>query len=730
MDARASALVPGTPNTPPLPLVRYQTSHLTGVYQAFVESVTQAGEVVLAIGASTGAPVAEAVRAGRRALALYRNPIELLRAQIGLATYAADGVQAALTQLGDLPKSGRPLMAHITSLYASRCPACNTVGIAQWFAWDRDAGRPYAKRVECRRCGAAQEGPVDNQDLAAAGTFPLRGGPAYHLALSRAASIEDGTPERIAELVQLYTLRSLAALMDILYRLPQLHLSPDLSRVIYALILETFDRCSSLTSATTPDERPRSLRLPQRFVEYNVWSTLEQALSAYGRTVSPSSLILSEPLPSPATSLAALLATSVPGYVLLGQSVHDLAVENVGSRIGALLWEIHPPDATYWAQSVLWASWLWGDALPAGLRGFMRRRRLDWDWYRRSMVGALQTLRPLMREGAPLLVVVPAQNTSALRTVMVAVRDVGLTVDRFIACPPVGYRLLLHFGATSPDGRTSQQSGVEGLATQALQARGEPTTHQTLQDLGIAISQDPDLPELTVGPAAPFRQITERHIWLKTRGDHGDPLADRVEAWLLTALTNQIRWNRLNLIAALYSVFAGVLSPEPEFVASCIDSYTQTGSEGDLVLRDEDDPSSRQAEVRLMSELVGSLGVRLGYVAAVEDNGDVLWQDSAQTQYLFRSTATAILGPHLLAPPLSTGQRCLIVPGGRAALIATKLRRDPRLGALAREQNWVFIKYRHVRHMAERIQGRDDIGVFLGLDPIVEQSSAQLSLPL
>ncbi|MCU0521503.1 MAG: hypothetical protein MUF84_12510 [Anaerolineae bacterium] len=490
------------------------------------------------------------------------------------------------------------------------------------------------------------------------------------------------------------------------------------------------DRSSSLTSAASPDERPRSLRPPQRFLEHNVWLMLEHALDAYGRTASPPSPITSEPMPSAAASLAGLLASPTPGHLLLGQSVHDLAKEDVGTHIGALLWEIHPPDATYWAQSVLWASWLWGDNLPAGLRGFMRRRRLDWDWYRRSMAGALQTLRPVMREGAPLLVVIPAQNTSALRTCMYAVRDVGLTVDRYIVCPPLGYRLLLRFGAAAVNRRAIEQPTAETLAEGILQARGEPTTHQTLQDLCIAASQDPDIPELTVGPADPFRQITERHVWLKARGGHDDPLADRVEAWLLAALTNQTRWRSLDLIAALYGVFDGVLSPEPALVASCIDAYTQKDDAGYLLLRDEDSPSTRQVEARQMSELVQSLGARLGYAVAVENSGDVLWQDATQTRYLFRSSATAILGSHLLKPPLSTGQRCLIVPGGRAALVAAKLRSDPRLGTLAREQKWVFIKNRHVRHMAERLQDRDDIGVFLGLDPIVEQPSTQLQLPL
>ncbi len=729
MEARARALVPGTPITPPLPLVRYQLSHLTGVYRAFVDAATQPNDVVLVIGASTGTPVAEAVSAGRRVLALYRNPIELLRAHLDLAPCSADQVGAALTQLGDLSKAGRPLIAHLNSQYASRCPQCNTLGVAEWFAWERDSGKPYAKRVACRRCATAHEGPVDDEDLTLAGTFPVRSGPAYHLALSRAPTLEDSPPERVSELVQLYTPRNLTAVMDILYRLPQLRLPQNVNRVIIALFLETLDRCSSLTSASAPEERPRSLHPPQRFVEQNVWMALEHALDAYGHTALAASSTLTELRPTPASSLEGLLASEPPGYLLLGQSVHDVANGDISGRIGALLWEIHPPDAAYWAQSVLWASWVWGENLPAGLRGFLHRRRLDWDWYRRSMVGALKTLRPLMAERAPILIVSPAHTTAALRAVQHAVNEVGLTVDRWIVSPPLGYRLLLHFDNTPSGSRPTAQSGVR-ISEQALQARGEPTPQQTLQDIGVVISADPDLPELSVGSGDPLTQPAGDLLWLKADAAEEVPLADRVEAWLVTALTVEARWRRVDLIGALYGAFDGVQSPEPELIEAVIDAYTQVDPEGYLAFRDEDEPDHRHAEVQLISELIQSLGLKLGYTVEGDAENGIFWKESAEIHYLFRCTTTAELGPHLLGAPPGSGQRCLVIPGGRAALVALKLRRDPRLEAKAREQDWIFIKYRHIRRIVERVENRDDIAVFLGLDPIVEQPSAQLALPL
>ncbi len=38
-------------------------------------------------------------------------------------------------------------ISHLTNQYASRCPHCGAPGVAEWFSWDRDAAKPYAKRA-------------------------------------------------------------------------------------------------------------------------------------------------------------------------------------------------------------------------------------------------------------------------------------------------------------------------------------------------------------------------------------------------------------------------------------------------------------------------------------------------------------------------------------------------------------------------------------------------------
>jgi hypothetical protein len=737
-DTGVPYLIPGTPVATAFPLARYQSPRFSGVIRAILETTTQPGDLVLAVGTGAGLPIAEAVASGRRIIALSRNPIHLLWAQLELHPVPIAPVQSALTQLSDLRKAGEPLISHINRAYASRCPRCETLGTAEWFAWERESGRPFAKRVRCRRCGTAHEGPVDAQDLAAAGTFPAHSGPAYHLALSRAVPPDDPDRERAAELVQLYTPRNLAALMDIISRLPQLHLPPDVDRVLTALILEALDGGSSLVPYGMPAERPRRLRPPQRFIEANVWMALERAVEAYAhnRDLIPVELG-SDVEKAAAPSLAALLASPEPAYLLLNSSLQELDQDRLQDEVKVVIFEVRSPEATFWALSILWAAWLWGPDLPAGLRGFLSRRRLDWEWYRKSLTAALYRLAPLARRGAPILMITGSAETAPVRAVVHSAQQCGLEVYRWIACPPSGYRLLLRPATTEAGAKSALTEArhpygvAEAVFQRVLRERGEPTDQRVLEGIAAIETETPDLPELDVRTSSELTTIAEPYVWFSTSRKAETPLADRVETQMIDLLAGEARWQPDELIGALYAQFRGLHSPDPELVISCMNAYTLPDEPGTLALRPEDEPNRRKSELQQMRAQVSELGERLGYDVGRRLGGDIVWRDAQRRPYLFRCTTTAILGPHLLkSPPPCDGLRCLIVPGGRAALIALKLRRDARLRLAVQEHHWTFVKFRHLRRMIDEIRDRSGLEVFLGLDPMVEQESAQLSLPL
>jgi len=238
------------------------------------------------------------------------------------------------------------------------------------------------------------------------------------------------------------------------------------------------------------------------------------------------------------------------------------------------------------------------------------------------------------------------------------------------------------------------------------------------------------LPRLT--QEATFTAIAPRMVWTSVPGKTTRPLADRVEESVLRLLQSQEVWTRAALESAVYAHYHGTLSPEPALVTACVTAYTDAGADAQdvLRLRAEDMPAARGAETRQVRGLLRQLGERLHFEVSQNEAGDIVWGDAGTPLYLFRCTTTAALGPHLLAvQPPTPARRHLVLPGGRAALVALKLKRDPRLQQAVERDHWVFIKYRHLRRMAAEINRRADIEVYLGLDPIVEQAQAQIPLP-
>jgi hypothetical protein len=147
------------------------------------------------------------------------------------------------------------------------------------------------------------------------------------------------------------------------------------------------------------------------------------------------------------------------------------------------------------------------------------------------------------------------------------------------------------------------------------------------------------------------------------------------------------------------------------------------------------------------------LGRRLGFevVLGKPEAGEwaVRWLDEAgHAPYVFAVRTSAVLGDLLfgtpsLAPSLQADGKdgetiddrptpCLALPGGRAVLVGYKLSHDPRMRQQVQRHGWRFLKFRHLRHLVQEVEARKlDRYAFqaaLGLDPIVEQEEAQLSL--
>ena len=761
--------IPGRPGAPGGLLARYRPALPVRAAGAYVQSLTLPGDLVVDLFCQGPTVVREAVAAGRRAVGLSVNPLLLVTARLGLSRPDAGALNAAFTRLADSLKGDVPLRHHLASLYRSACPACGTPGTAERFAWNRDGDYPFRKAVRCPRCQKVQEGVPDDDDIESAHrTLPR--GLAYYYALDRAAPPGHPARERAEELVKLYTPRNLSALMDITMRLEGLEAGEEIKTALTAMLLDCFDVGSSLDPYGEERPRPRTLRVPSRYVERNVWLCFEERLSRLLAAESP-------PSAPRATDVAALVRGEAEGYALVSRPARDVGDIIPPGSVALVFADPPRPDGVFWALSALWAGWLWESPAASRLRPLLRRRRFDWDWHWHALRTALRTAGPLLAPEGYLVTLFSDSDDALLESVCLAASGAGYTLEGWGYSPDVGYRLVWRWELqdarrktqdATPDAEALERelaAIAEETVVSTLQERGEPTdwallyasayAELTKRGLLASIAALPDggppplgftaqatrqaieeapLAQIEAIPPGGRGAVTAPLLWLladprKAR----EPLADRVEAAVLELLRRRAAWGEEELANAVYACVPGPLTPDLTLVQVCIESYSVHENEV-WSLRPEDAPQRRTAELKALRGDLAKLGKRLGFRVRVKRWGhgwDLRWLEEGRETYVFAISATAALGPHLLVERAADegAQRCLVLPGGRAQLVSLKLQRDPRLARAVEAGGWQFIKFRHLRRLvAEEELDRHALKTVLGLDPIVEQEAAQIPL--
>jgi hypothetical protein len=167
----------------------------------------------------------------------------------------------------------------------------------------------------------------------------------------------------------------------------------------------------------------------------------------------------------------------------------------------------------------------------------------------------------------------------------------------------------------------------------------------------------------------------------------------------------------------------GLQTPERRLVLACLESYGTPGAGDAWRLRPEDEAARRTADILEIRELLRGLGRRLGYRIGGEDA--IRWEGESRTSLHFHVQETAVLTAVLDGSPPSS--QVVVLPGGRASLMAEKERRDLRL------REWLaaggrLVKFRHIRRLAvEASVDAENFAERLAIDP-TQREDPQLPL--
>ena len=775
--------LPGRGAYPAFPLGRFLPPILPGVVTAWLENNVPPGAWVLdPFGASPQAAI-EAARAGYKVVIAANNPVTRFLVEMAADLPQASELQASLSELAAAYKGNERIEPHIRSLYTSECTECRTQLEVDAFLWERGATGPYGKLVKCPQCGAEGEQSANQADLDRAAHFAT-GGLHHARAVERVAPPDDPDRQHAEEALSTYLPRAVYILFTLINKLDGLTISPQRRRCLQALLLLACDRANALWAYPTVRERPRALSVPPRYRERNIWLALEDAANSWARKPGEEQLPLvvwPETAPPGGISLfegrlrelsQSLIALPVGG-VLAALPRPNQAFWSLSALWAGWLWG---REAAASIKSVLRRrryDWAWhttalqaafqhlypalppkipcfgltGEAEPgfltaaltaadsAGfdLRGLALRledEQAQITWERESTFPSNTAISsPEVLVGEAVRQYLEARGEPARYLPVYTAGLQELAAGRF-------FRISSVIPHETP-GSDSGQSSLEAAAhdeTHSSEEAGKTTTSnvspvdQFNQVVGIlreTLSYRGGFLRYGASEAAETGQF-----WPRYPQNPQLPLADRVEMALVSYLLRQAGSSLDELQIHLYRSFPGLFTPDPELVQVCLESYAEQQTDAGIgwKMRSQDAPVTRRADLQASQLLLIQLGERLGYRSLQPESDEgkyknpIVWMDRyGETRYRFYTIASAVLGEIILESDVPPAESLVVLPGGRANLVAYKLQRDPRLGSVCEPNpnGWRFLKFRHLRWLIESpLTSRENFDEQLRLDPL------------
>ncbi len=728
------AFLPGRPDDLSRPLERYLPPIPQGVAASWLEkNVPRGGLILDPFGAAPSLAI-ECARSGYRLLAAVNNPVLAFLLKMKGRSPHQDDLKAALAKLSAARLRDTRLEPYIRSQYRTRCRQCNREIMADAFLWERDAPAPYNATYTCPHCQDTGEYPTNAGDKAQAERYGQSG---LHRsrALERVAPLHDPDRTYVEEALDTYPNRALHILSTLINKLEGLSLPVEEGDLLAALALTAFDQANTLWPHPVGRERPKQLTIPPKYGEKNLWLALERAVEVWA---SPEASI---PVLQHDGNLPARGSVAV-----FDGRAKDLARDLGELPVEAVVTALPRPNQAFWTLSALWAGWLWGAEAVQPIKAVLRRARYSWRWHASALHSVLASLAPSLPPETPIFSLIGEAEPGFLSAATIAAHQAGLTSQGIALRPEVGQaQLTWKIGQTLLGGDSDSKTAIQSGAKAYLKKRGEPSpylpvlaaglrtysqtkvpadkpsqTFQNLQDeIEAAISYRGGF--LRLGAAGKSRQ--SGFWWLQDDDRKGLPLADQTEMALVRFLLQQPGCPFESIDEAVCEALPGLMTPSRELVQVCLESYGSPDPNQDDAwrIRPEDQPAARREDLEITSEHIDALGKKLDFATAKKSDDPLCLQwynTNGEIEYLLYLTASAVLGKIIPyeKPPLS--KAIIILPGGRANLVAYKRKHNPLLRQQA-EDHYQFVKYRHLRHLLENpFLSPGNLDDQLALDPL------------
>ena len=741
--------IPGMRPVEPGPLARFNPPLEEGVISAWLPSHAPSfdaaqgkpGSWVLDPFGFSPRLALEAARAGYRVLVTVNNPITRFQLEMSARPPSETDFKAALADLAASKKGEERLGVHLQSLYLTPCEKCGNEIYADSFLWRKGEDVPYARIYTCPHCEDSGEREANPLDIERAKKIASTDTLHRSRAFERVAALKDEDRVYAEEAIEHYLPRPLYFLTTVINRIDSLNLTAERRRALNALILVACDAGNTLWDHPTQRRRPKQLNIPNQFREHNLWIQLERGLGQWTET---SSGVVMEPWPGQPPESG--------GICIYEGRLKDFA-EEVKKDIpfAAVIGSLPRPNQAFWTLSALWSGWLWGPEAVEPYKQALRRRRYDWAWNATALNAAFTHLFDMLHLGTPFFALLSEPEPSSLTSALTAASAAGLDLTS-LALRTQHDPLQLFWTTGEHLKRQPDPADIEEIRKAIhthLIERGEPASYLHVHAAGLialakshALKQkDQEFDEALRGTQSLIQaaleddprfvhysggESVETGLWGVNKGGsrYYESLSDRVEVAVVTFLQKHPNSIFLEIEQDLYPRLPGLLTPSQAMIYAVLSSYANKEN-GAWNLRPEDVASARRDELNRIARLVEAIGTRMGYTTRKQDK-NYLWEQNGALERTFYILASALIGRALAETPYPPEQTVIVIPGGRAALAAYKIQRDPSLAAHLKAVQ--VVKYRLLRTLVELpVLTRETFEEQVAGDPL-EKSKSQMML--
>ena len=640
------------------------------VVAEYIKHYSKSGDIVLDPFAGSGVTATEAIKLGRKAIAIDLDPMATFITRLtGLHVRIEDFIKS----FDEIEKS---VKNRINELYETKCKKCDSSTIAEAFVWDND--RPTEIRYTCNCSKGTLAKKIEEIDREKIDEIEKMNIPNWypHNELIWNSRVNVNKGEKVSDL---FTKRNIIALSILLNEIGKIKDSKisDLLKFVFTSSLAQASKIIPFMGGFKsggPSWKVRGFWVPEKRFELNVWNCFENRYRKVlrGKQESNEQIKLFkeaktfEEIKEQANIFIKNFNTLELDKILPSNSVDYVFTD--------------PPygDAIpYLELDYLWSSWLkfnpnFEDEI---IISNSPARDKTPEIYDRMLKAAFSQIFRVLKNGKYMTVTFHNTDIGVWNSIINACVYAGFELEKIVYQPPAHTSSkagLAPYGSAVGDyyirfkkPEKLKQNNVQEVneerykrvvlqeAKRILAERGEPTPYTFILN-GIIVElrregallggkQNPDdiMKEflgkefILIDAKDEKGKIIGQKWWLKNIHDVSYleliPLSDRVETAVIDVLRRKVKASFDDVLQEIFIKFPNALTPETQDIKQVLEEYAKPTKDGNWMLKES--VRARESEHSKMIYYLAQMGSKLGYKIWI---GSKEQGDSYDNQKLFK----------------------------------------------------------------------------------------------